>query len=412
MNLSQASNGCSGSMLCLKLLLSLAILLLTACAADNESSASSAAFIPDDPNFVVVPEGELPPLPAEAGLQSPERLDALIKETIKRGDDQRNPRYYGYAEGMVRQQLEDRPKNPGALLVLADLLQKQHAFEEAEHIYEQVMQLAPGNPQAFLSMAMLARQRGDFEQMEEYCKQLLGRAEAEVAAICLYAAQGLQGQLEISYEGLTRVLERPLRQVISGWAQQEAAEMTARLAQPELAEAHWAAALRASEGSIPSAELLTAVADHYRHQQQPLSIVDLLANETEMPALAMRLAAAEIDVAATGNDGDPEAVRTGWVGRLKPWVEAWTARGEQSHDAELAFFLFAVKGEPQQALAPAFAQWSRRKEPQDTLLLLEIISSLGEESEEGNKSLRAVQAWQKQTAYEDSRLPPVKEASS
>ncbi|GAA3968481.1 hypothetical protein [Allohahella marinimesophila] len=403
MSISTHAPGLSNARFYLKLLFSLTLLFITACKVDTPSDRS-AAFQPEDPGFVVVAEGELPPLATGMTLQSPERFRQLIDDTIKRGDDERDPRFYGYAEGMVRQRLETHPEDVGALLTLADLLQKQHAFEEATHVFEQVIQLAPANPQAYLSMAMLARQRGDFAGMEKLCRQLLARAGAEVAAICIYAAQGLQGKLGSSYEELERVIERPLHPAINRWARQEAAEMAARLGQPDRARAHWTAALEAAGSSVPPAELLVAIADFYLLEQQPLDVIDLLAGETEMPALAMRLAAADVAVAAGREEGDADAVRSKWVDELQPWLDLWTARGEQSHAGELAYYLFAVRAEPEQALEPAFAQWSARKEPQDTLLLLEIISQLGEDSDVARQSLQSVEEWLKQTGYEDQRI--------
>ncbi|WP_416397047.1 tetratricopeptide repeat protein [Allohahella sp. A8] len=404
------NDGRSATMSFIRLCLPLSLLLTSACS-DKGGVAGNAAFTPEDPNFIVVAANELPPRTDQSIDQSPQRLDALIDEAISKGDDQRDPRYYGYAEGMVRQRLQHHAEDVALLLTLADLLQKQHAFDEARRIYEQVIELAPANPQAYLSSAMLARQRGDFKQMERFCKQLVTRTTAEIAAICLFTAQGLQGRLESSYQRLSVLFDRPLLPVILGWALQEAAEMAQRLGRYEQAEAHWGAALEVSKGSVPPAELLAAIADYYRHRQQPSEIITLLTNETEMPALAMRLAAAEIAL-ATASNNNPDALRASWIERLQPWLELWTVRGEQSHGGELAFYLFAVKGDAAAALAPAFEQWSERKEPQDTLLLLEIIASLEVESEESRQSLRAVQAWQRQSAYEDQRLLSLLESGS
>lgn len=361
----------------------LAALLLSALPAQAEPFVPTA----DDEVLERLPAGyaearTLPRSPEDLHLALPlaERYLALGRSTA-------DPRYDGYAQAALEPwwALEEPPLP--VLILRATLRQRRHAFAAALADLERALARAPGDPQALLSQATILGVQGRPKQALHSCQALAGSVERLVEAACRAGAMGLGGAARQAYQLLEEALASAPRAdpAIKSWALTIMAELAVQLGEPAAAERHFRAALALTERDP---YLLGAYADLLLDQRRPDEVLALLAGETRIDPLLLRLALAE------QQQGHPDLERH--VALLGARFEAARRRGDRVHLREAAIFELELLQRPDEALALALADFAVQREPADVRVVLAAALAAGRP-----EAAAPVLAWLERSGLED-----------
>lgn len=314
----------------------------------------------------------------------------VVRGYIERGRVEGDPRYYGYAEAVLRPWWNAADAPPAVLVMRATLYQSRHEFDAALVDLERVLAREPDNGQAWITRAVIQQVRGDYAGAVRSCRPLTRLSTELVATACAAGAAGLNGRLEESRAALERAL-RDARDARPGervWALTLLAEMAERAGRPAEAEGYFDRALALDR---PDTYLLAAYADFLLAQGRPAAVIDRLANATRNDPLLLRLTLAE---RALGR----EAWRA-HAAELADRFEAARRRGDRTHLREQARFALELTDQPREALALARANWTVQREPWDARLLLAAGAASGDVT-----AVQTVLDWIAATGLEDGAL--------
>ncbi len=346
--------------------------LLAASAALATSVASSRAigepFIPQSDDMVVE---RLPTVAApiymelQVLLAAPANLDAsvgLARKYIRLAKQESDPRYYGYAEGVLARWWNDLSPPTTVLTLRAMIKQSRHDFEGAQRDLERALQAQPANMQAWLARAAILRLLARFDEAKSSCIPLAEAREELLALTCICEVESLNGQASQCLDTLAKVYrsKATLSDDQRQWTLTVLAETAARLEKVEDAEIYFKEALSLPK---PAPYLTGAFADFLLDQNRPNDAIALLSDKTAQDALLLRLALAKrlaqaIDVPQLVSD-------------LRNRFEIGRTRRENFHLGDEARFALYLEGEPRKSLALAKDNWSRQRTPQDARILLE-----------------------------------------
>lgn len=322
----------------------------------------------------------------------PAAAAALAQAHIEQARRTGDPRFLGYAEGLLQGWRDDPAPPPPVLLLRATLKQARHDFAGALDDLDSLLAREPNYPQALLTRATLLRVQGHLPEAAQACERLRGRADDFVATLCAAAVRGLRGDLA----GAARVLEalgrnsRAQRPEVRAWLAAERAAMAERQGQPERALALYAGAL-ATGAEDPL--LRAAAADVLLEMGRPEAALHLVGEDPPADVLALR------SVLAARALGRP---RHALEARLADAHAAAQRRGEGAHLREEARFALALDGDAQRALALAQRNWAGQREPADAHLLLQAALAAGRPA-----AAAPVREWLRRNGLEDARLQPL-----
>jgi tetratricopeptide (TPR) repeat protein len=281
------------------------------------------------------------------------------------GRSQADPRYDGYAQAVLAPWW-DQPAAPVAVLLLrATLAQRRHDFAGALADINRVLARQPRHPQAWLGKATILAVRGETDAAFAACARLTGVDRLIVA--CAAAVARSTGAAAAAYDALAHeVGDLPDQPEVVVWARTLLAELAGQLGDPEAAERHFLAALRADPDN---AYAQGAYADLLLDQGRAEEVRALLQDRGAVDPLLLRLAIAEQRL------GDPARERH--VAMLASRFEAARRRGDAVHRREEARFHLALLGEPERALELALANAQVQREPADLRLVLEAALAAG-----------------------------------
>lgn len=295
----------------------------------------------------------------------PDRLDLavnLAQRYIEIGKKEADPRYYGYAQGALQPwwNVVDPPSE--VLLLRATILQNRHDFDHALRDLELLLQRDPHNAQAWLAHAVILQVRARYGEAKRSCLKLMEFKDTMPVITCLSNVSSLTGQAAQSYALLRDALNNAstLSEEQRLWSLTVLAEIAVRLGKNDEAAQFFTDALKLRQNDV---YLLTAYADFLLDQNRPAEVVDLLADETRIDALLLRLALAKQRLAA-GDLADD-------IATLKARFEASRMRGESLHQGDEARLMLFLLKLPQDALKLAQANWQAQREPRDARILLE-----------------------------------------
>jgi len=321
----------------------------------------------------------VPPRAAAAGARAALAArpdDAGLAVEIARADIDRarrdsDPRYLGYAQAALRRWW-DEPNPPHDVLVLrATLRQSNHEFGPALADLAVALRQDPDDPQAWLTQSVLLLLRGDFASARRSCAPLARLASDLVAAACVAGVDGTTGRARPAYDALSRALARARGDEAATrvWAMTLLAELAARLGLPDAAERRYRAALAAAP---PDAYLLASYADFLLDAGRAAEVVALLAGQTAVDNLLLRLVEAE----AAAGTRELSAHRDELAARYRASRE----RGDQLHLREEARFLLHVMRDARAALPLARRNFEIQREPGDVRILLEAAEAAGDQA--------------------------------
>lgn len=284
----------------------------------------------------------------------------LARRYLALGRAESDPRYYGYAQGVLQPWWHDPP--PAVRLLRASLLQNRHEFAAALADLRKLLEQDPYNAQAWLIQAVVQQVRGEYAAARRSCLRLLRLANRLSAAVCLFSVDGLDGRTAQSYARLNQTLQNTQSDdpELRIWGLTVLAELAVRLEKVEAAERHLRQALAMNSRD---AYLLAAYADFLLERDRPEAVVKLLDDHTRVDGLLLRLALAEQRLGMPEFDTHRAS--------LSARFEASRLRGESLHQAEEARFRLQILRKPAAALNLAQANWAVQREPRDARVLLE-----------------------------------------
>ncbi|MDD1612450.1 MAG: hypothetical protein LUQ57_04840 [Methylococcaceae bacterium] len=286
----------------------------------------------------------------------------LAERYVARGKAEADPRYYGYAEGLLKNWWQMPEPPPKVLLIRALIKQHRHDFDSALEDLDKLLRRQPENAQGWLTRAMIQLVQARYTDGLKSCAPLIEFGDTLLAATCLAQVNSLMGQAQKSYEFLldafTHQAEAPaeLRQ----WTLTVLADIAARLNKTIDAEKHFSEAAGIEN---PNVYLFVAYADFLLDQRQPQKVLALLQDKNRVDALFLRIALAKKQMA------DHELDQA--IDELEARFAASRLRGENLHQGDEARFALHLLNKPEDALRLATANWQAQREPKDARILLE-----------------------------------------
>jgi len=296
---------------------------------------------------------------------NPGQLDIavkLAKRYIELGKAEADPRYYGYAQGVLKPwwDLSEAPSE--VLLLRALILQNRHDFDSALHDLKTLLRRDPSNAQGWLTQAVILQVLARYDDAQRSCIPLMELDSPLAASTCLANIGSLTGHAAKSYDFLRKALKET--QVTSTdqrlWSLTVLAEIAFRIGRYEEADQFFSEALKFRRQDI---YLLNAYADFLLDQKRPEEVITMLSEKTRIDSLLLRVALAKQQL---GNNDLPDIIT-----QLKARFAASRLRGENLHQGDEARFTLSLLKQPQQALQLAQANWVSQREPKDARILLE-----------------------------------------
>lgn len=315
------------------------------------------------------------------------RLARRYAELARAGYD---PRYNGQAEALLQPwwNLEAPPAD--VLVLRATLRQNRHEFDAALADLAAVLSAAPRNPQAWLTQAVILKVVGRHDEARRSCSRLASLATRLATAACMADLASVSGKAAEAYALLRAALDSTpdADASLRLWALTILAEAATRTGDWSAAERDFRAALALG---LKDGYLLGAYADFLLDRQRPAEARDLLADETRVDPLLLRLTLAEAQLGAAEL---PEHIAA-----LQARFAAARARGDTVHRREEARFTLHLLRRPDEALRLALANWQVQREVWDVRLVLETALAAGAPDEAND-----VIGWLKDTRLEDPEI--------
>lgn len=382
-------------------LLSMAMLV---CAIDG---AAAVRFSPPDPDFVVLEKsararsGARPKSPFGAAMSSGDAASAAqaAKELIDRARNEREPRFFGYAEALIAPWLQHATvAAPDLLLVKADIQQNRHEFGNAIATLSRAIALEPHDPRAYLQRATVYLVRGEFQAARADCRWLMTGGELAVGGVCMAQALGAVGFADRG-EAMIRALlsnDRQFDPATRAWALASLADLARRKG----ADADAEKLLRKALQLEPTDDSIRcALADLMLERgayRDAIAVTQL--DRPSMPLL-LRTAIARHRL------GDPAFAAT--ARRFLELLEVDRLRAERAHLREEALFALDVRGDARAAAELARANFKVQRESTDIRLLARAAFTAGDRA-----AAEELRAWLARTGYRDRKVESILRATA
>lgn len=363
----------------------LSSLLIAILLASNPIAA--APYHPTDPGEVLerLPVSMTANRPALTRLRTlltrtPASLDRALELTdsyLRLGRKDADPRFYAYAEGVIRPWTDRAQPPPGALLRRASIRQFRHDFTGALSDLTHLTAVGYDHPQVALLTASILRLQGNYLPAMRACVPLMTQPNRLPALTCALEIQSLGGDLASAEQELARAIafERGKRigdlasADVLAWSNQVLAGIAERAGDIAAAEQQYLRVIaEAPDG--PDVYTLGAYADFLLDQGRSKDVVRLLDTHRASDSLLLRLALARARL----------DVRQAYplMSALQGRFDAARARGEMPHLGEEARFELTLRRRPAIAYRLAVANWRVMHEPRDALTLAECALALGD----------------------------------
>ena len=301
---------------------------------------------------------------------------------MARGD----PRYVGYAEAVLARFHEPLPAS--LRLIRGQLRQYRHDFSGALGDFAAAIELDPDFAAAHAWRGAIYLVQADYAAAQHECDALRRLGRSILRGACLGLVQAYGGELEAADRTLQQALANARDADNRLWLLTRLAEVAAWRGQAAQAERHYREALGLGRDDV---YLLAAWGDFLLDMGRPADVLKELAGWEVSDGLLLRLAEAEATLRRPG------------AGRLAQLLEerfaAARLRGDTTHRAEEARYRLRLRGEPQEALRLAAANYVVQREPRDARILLEAAIAAGDAA-----AAQPVRDWLRSSGFEDSGL--------
>lgn len=350
------------------------------------TTAPAAPFVPAEDDLVLerlprvaVGLGTGQQAAADVGRGALSAAIARAGDLIAAGRAEGDPRYLGYAQGVLAPWWDETDPPASVRLLRARIRQARHDFAGALEDLDAVLAARPGDAHAWLLKAGIEQVQGNLAAARRSCAALHRRMAPLVVATCASRVDALTGAAGRGYRRLQGALWRApsADPAVMQWSLGTLAELAAALGDADAAERHYREALAAGGRDVG---LLARYADFLLDRGRPAEVLALLDGETRADGLLLRLALAE---RVTGSPAfrDHRA-------ELAVRFEAARQRGLRAHLREAARAALHLADRPREALMLALDGWSIHREPADARIVLEAALAAGQ-----SRAARPVAQW-------------------
>lgn len=325
-----------------------------------------------------------------AAPQAPAAAAALARRYFELAMAEGDPRYVGYAEGVL-QPWKGSTGAPAEILLLQGLLrQYRHDFAGGLEHLARALERDPAMVEAHAWRAAIYMVQADYDRARQECAALAPKASELFSAGCRTSVESVTGNAASAYEQLRAALERSpdASGELKLWCHTRLAEMASRLGREAVAERHFKDARALG---ITDNFLLAAYADFLLERGRPADALRLLKDRERSDTLLLRIALAERALKSKAA-GAHERV-------LAERFHDSALRGERLHLGEEARFLLELRGDAKAALQAASENWRSQREPRDAEIFLRAALAARDAS-----AAAPVLAWLKASRYESARL--------
>ena len=304
-----------------------------------------------------------------------------------------DPRYMGYAQAVLNPWWQSSQPPLESMILRAIIRQNAHNFSGAMDDLEQILKIQPGHVQANLIKATIATVQGKYEIAKQHCQRLMRRSSMMLALICQSTATSLSGNAKTSYRLLHQVMSinLPMPEKEKSWGWTSLAEIAWRIGDYKAADRHFQTALQSGFKDI---YCLRGYADFLLQQKRPLDVIHLLASETLIDSLFLRLTIAE------KNTDSEHFSRHNAL--LNQRFKENRKRGSTLHQGDEAKFMLQLMNQPKIALQLARQNWQLQREPVDTYILLQSALAVSDYA-----TVQAVTAWLENQGTEDVMIKQI-----
>jgi tetratricopeptide (TPR) repeat protein len=288
---------------------------------------------------------------------------AAAEGYIKMGNDESDPRFYGYARSAIAAWWDADSPVPTIARLRAKLKEKDHQYAEAILDLEHLLEDHPRDAQAWIELVNLYRVVGNYKKAFAANLQLTEFADSTTVFITSTPLQAATGKSEEANEAVKKALiaAKQNSHVLLPWLTATAANIAALRGDVTQADTYFRDALQLTPNNI---HLKRTYADFLLDLGRPEPVLPLLKEHQNdngclllMAVAAQRLKQAE----ATEKMKSMLATRFTEI-RL---------RGSRPHGRFESRYQLELKNEPDQALETALENWKLQKETRDTRAVLE-----------------------------------------
>lgn len=301
--------------------------------------------------------------------QNAKLASQVAAELLSIGNQQGDPRFYGYARAALKPWWQAKTAEASILRLRAKLKEKDHLYDEALADLQLLIEQDPRNVQAWVEMANIHRVLGQYAEALRACETLSEIAGPERTLLCRIPIQAVTGEAEQAYRALEATLPAAKEQWPAAvqWVLTMQAKIARALGRDDVAERHLREGLaNDSTDFYMIREYADFLLDHDRNEEA----LSLAREHTNDNGILLRIAI------AARRCNEPELAMS-WQNQLQSRFEEIRLRGNQPHGRFESRYYLELKDDAQQALTIALANWEKQKEARDTRNVLEAALAAG-----------------------------------
>lgn len=290
--------------------------------------------------------------PTNAALAS-----AAAAGYIKMGNDESDPRFYGYAQSAIEYWWNAELPPANIAKIRAKLKEKDHKYKDAIADLVALLDRQPDDTQAWIEVINLHRVVGDYDAARQSIARLEKLEDEKAIAVASIPLMAATGKANQAYETLA-TLDAP---DLASWIAATQGDIAASLGRFEAADKHYREALMLNSGSI---HLKRTYADFLLDHRRPAPVLQLLANhENDNGCLLLMAIAAH----RLGKE------QLAWKLKSKLFVRfnEIRLRGSQPHGRFESRYELELNNDPKKALVIALENWKIQREVRDARAVLE-----------------------------------------
>ena len=290
---------------------------------------------------------------------------ALLDAGRRAGD----PRLAGRALARLSRWQADARAAAELVLLLANIEQYLHRFEQATTRLQALVARDPAQAQAWLMLATLHRVQGRYAESDVACRAIMQLRAQPYGEACVAENLALRGQFDAARRQLQGLIAHAPDPGTRAWLWTTLAELEQRAGRAAASDQAWKKSLDTERDSYAA----IAYADFLLDQQRPREAWVVLQPEQRSDAALLRLAIAARRAVL------PDAAALDAELRER-FALADQRSGPSGHERERALMALEIERDPGAALRAARANVERQREPLDLLLLARCAQAAGDAS--------------------------------